>query len=70
MSYYRVYFLGSRNQFIGVKELECDDDRAARELAQELAQDTPVEVWQQSRFAFRLNPAARGRRPATLAGQV
>jgi hypothetical protein len=49
MTDYRVYIVGAEGQFCDVVPLVCSDDEEAIRLAQELATDQAVELWQLDR---------------------
>jgi len=49
MTDYRVYIVGAEGHFCDVVPLVCADDEQAIRLAQELATDQAVELWQLDR---------------------
>ena len=49
MTDYRVYIVGAEGHFCDVVPLVCEDDEQAIRLAQELATDQAVELWQLDR---------------------
>jgi len=49
MTDYRVYIVGADGHFCDVVPLVCTDDEQAIRLAQELAIDQAVELWQLDR---------------------
>ena len=46
MAEYRAYILAPDERIMKAVELECDDDEAAKEAAQKLADGHDVELWQ------------------------
>jgi hypothetical protein len=49
MPEYRVYIVGSDGHFFNSVELECADDDAAMEQAEQLVDGHDVELWQRDR---------------------
>lgn len=49
MADYRVYIVAAEGHFADVVPLVCGDDEKAIRLAQELAKDRDVELWQLDR---------------------
>ena len=51
---YRVYIVGKDGRFIGVREIEAADDKAALRKAKQYAGEREVEVWQRERHVGRI----------------
>jgi hypothetical protein len=45
MRHYRVNYLDERGRVIGRMEFDCADDREAEEIAGQLSDDKPKELW-------------------------
>ena len=55
MSHYRLYFLDSRNQIVGVEEADFESDAEALDRARVLLQDhRAVELWTGTRWVDHL----------------
>jgi hypothetical protein len=51
---YRVYIVGSDEHFIGVREIDAPDDKAALRKAKRYVDGQDVEVWQRERRIGRI----------------
>jgi hypothetical protein len=47
--HYRAYVVGSNGHFLGVLDLDRENDAAAKEKAEQLVDGHDVELWQQKR---------------------
>jgi len=52
---YRAYVIGA-GRILQRIDLICDDDAAARERAQQLVEDHPVELWRGDKLLDRFEP--------------
>ena len=51
---YRVYIVGRDERFIGVREIDAPDDKAALRKARRYVGDRDVEIWQRDRRIGRI----------------
>jgi hypothetical protein len=49
MGGYRLYYVGPDGHFIGVEEIEADDDDGATKAARKFAGARPMELWDAAR---------------------
>jgi hypothetical protein len=49
MSHYRAYLIARHGHHIQAVDLECDDDDAAKQRAELMADGTNVELWEHAR---------------------
>jgi hypothetical protein len=49
MSHYRAYLIAPDGHHIKAVDLECVDDDAAKERAEQMAEGTNVELWEHAR---------------------
>jgi hypothetical protein len=56
MTDYRVYVIGLDGHFLKAVELDCANDSAAIETAEQFIDGLDLEVWQGDRFIIRLVP--------------
>jgi uncharacterized protein involved in type VI secretion and phage assembly len=49
MTDYRLYFREGSGRFVGVQELDCADDAAAIEMAEQMRRGATAELWQRGR---------------------
>ena len=52
--HYRVYIVGNDKRFIGVREIDAPDDKAALRKAKRYASERDVEAWQRERRIGRI----------------
>ena len=57
--HYRVYIVGNDKRFIGVREIDAPDDKAALRKAKRYASERDVEVWQRERRIGRIGSNER-----------
>jgi hypothetical protein len=59
MPHYRFYVLDEHRQLVGVVNLDCTDDDAAKKHANQLADGHEVELW---RLVVQIGPSPKRRR--------
>jgi hypothetical protein len=55
MSHYRAYLIAPGGHHIKAVDLECVDDNAAKKRAEQMANDTNVELWEHARRIARFD---------------
>ena len=60
MAGYRLYCLDGRNKVASGEWVEADSDEAAVEVAKDMMDGQPCELWQRSRLVIRLERKSRG----------
>ncbi len=61
MRTYRVYRIDGTGKFQSAEWLEADRDETAIELARDLSEGSPCEVWQQDRYVGSAGSDSRAR---------
>jgi len=60
MRHYRIYRVGADGHFASADNIECADDEAAIQRAQQAVDGQDIELWEQGRFV------ARFRKPGSV----
>jgi hypothetical protein len=58
MAIYRLYTLDADGRFIGRRDLNCENDAAALQMALKLSDVSPMELWTEARLVASIAPKA------------